>query len=284
MARQNTIDLTRVADLLAINGMTDRAGPLLDRAAELDPGDARPLWMSIRLAPGPRTRSAWGTRSSGSWPWAGPAWMRPGASRPAARSEALAKTLREDGRDADASALLQRLEAAEPRDLVLILTWTGDADLDLAVTEPLGATAPVATPRTVFGGAIVKNGYGKHPEEVYVCPRAFDGDYVVRVETIYDDQKNAAREATLTVVTHEGTDQEHKETHTISLAKPEPVTVHLTGGRRKKVLPFHAMPTAPVLATPGTRPAPAPTPARAADALRLPTPQPAPNAKPPARR
>ena len=50
------------------------------------------------------------------------------------------------------------------------LTWDGDADFDLIVDEPLGATASYQTPRTVFGGSMIKNGYGSHPEEVYVCP------------------------------------------------------------------------------------------------------------------
>ena len=80
---------------------------------------------------------------------------------------------------------------SEARDLFIRLTWTGDADFDLAVDEPLGATATYLTPRTVFGGSIVKNGYGRHPEEVYVCPRGFDGDYTIKVETIYNNPDKA---------------------------------------------------------------------------------------------
>ena len=71
------------------------------------------------------------------------------------------------------------------------LTWDGDADFDLVVDEPLGATASYQTPRTVFGGSVIKNGYGSHPEEVYVCPRAFDGDYTVRVSTIWTNPSQA---------------------------------------------------------------------------------------------
>src|SRR5262249_26251474 len=126
--------------------------------------------------------------------------------------EALAKSLTEEGRAAEADALLARLPEAEARDLVVRLSWLGDADLHLGVGEPLRGTDKVSAPRTVFGGAIVKNGFGAHPEEVYTCPRGFDGEYTIRVETIANDEKKPALKATLEIITHEGTPQEHKET------------------------------------------------------------------------
>ena len=131
------------------------------------------------------------------------------------QADRLASTLREQGRGAEADALLARLPAAEARDVFIRLSWDGDADYDLIVQEPLGAVAQVATPRTVFGGSIIKNGYGQHPEEVYVCPRGFDGDYTVRIALIYADPKKAPTRLTLETITHEGTPQEHKESHTL---------------------------------------------------------------------
>ena len=155
------------------------------------------------------------------------------------QAESLAKMLREEGRDDEAEALLARLPEAEARDLYVRLTWFGDADLDLVVEEPLGATARYQTPRTVFGGSILKNGYGSHPEEVYVCPRAFDGDYTIRVETIATDPEKPVTQATLEVITHEGTADEQKQVRTIKLGPaPIPVVVSLKGGRRKVTLPY----------------------------------------------
>jgi tetratricopeptide (TPR) repeat protein len=275
-------DLTRVADELAMRQMYDRAGPLLDRAAELDPSSALPLWMSISLALRSKDPERMGSSVekllSLGWPGTDEVW------RIEARKqvEALARLLREDDREAEAKTLLERLAQAETRDLVLRLTWIGDAGLDLVVEEPLGATARVLTPRTVFGGAIVKDGYGKHPEELYVCPRGFDGDYKVRVETLYNDEKAPVRQATLTIITHEGTDHEQRRTETIDLSRNEPVVVRLSGGRRKTVLPYQAPPPEPVAATPPAETKPArpstPTPAAAADALRAPG-EPAPKSK-----
>jgi hypothetical protein len=266
------VDLTRVADELAMRKMYDRAGVLLDAAMAKNPAAAQPIWMSIALSgkaqdPKRMAESLEKLLSLG-WPGIDDAW------RAFARKQAeeLAKALREGGREDEAQILLDRLPAAEARDLVLRLTWSGDADLDLAVEEPLGATARVATPRTVFGGAIVKNGYGNHPEEVYVCPRAFNGDYKVRVDMIYNDETNPAHDVTLEIITHEGTEQERSRTETIAIEGREPMVVPLEGGRRTTVLPFQAEPEIEPPAPPPTRrpTLTTPTPADAADALRAP--------------
>ncbi len=106
------------------------------------------------------------------------------------------------------------------------------------------------------------NGYGPHPEEVYVCPRAFDGDYAITVEKIVDyDEAKPVLEATLEVILHEGTADERKETHKINLAKPEPIVVKLDKGRRKTVLPFVA-PAGPPPAVAGPKPKDAPKDAK----------------------
>ncbi|MBX6316113.1 MAG: hypothetical protein IRY99_24855 [Isosphaeraceae bacterium] len=287
--------MTQAADLLVVNGYDEIAvtdargqthritvGELLDRAAEKDPQSPRAALMAMNYALRTKDPKRMGDAIerflSLGWPGKDEAGHnRDEAWRLAARRqvEALAEALRQSHRDAEADALLDRLRQAETRDLVLRLTWTGDADLDLVVEEPLGARACFQTPRTVFGGALVKNGYGKHPEEVYTCPRGFSGDYKVQIETIYNDEKDPATRATLEIVTHEGTPQEHKETRTIDLGKgrPAPIVVHLDGGRRTEVLPYKAPPLIQIILDPKTK-------AQAKDAT---TPAPKPAAAPPRR-
>lgn len=284
---QRPHDLTRVADALAIHEMYDRCGPLLDRATELDPGFATPLLMSVGLAQrtnDPKRMADTADRLLAlGWPGTD-AFYRAELRR---QVEELAKKLREEGRDPEAKTLLDRLTAAEPRDVLIRLTWSGDADLDLAVEEPLGAVAKVANPRTVFGGAILANGYGKHPEELYACPRGFNGTYTVKVDTIYNDDKNPAKGIQIEVITHEGTDREASKTYPFALDSPTPVTFTLEGGRRTTVLPYQTLPVPPVAvspapgekppaAAPTPRPRPSQTPANAADALRAPSPSPRP--------
>ena len=193
-----------MADLLFLHKAYERVGPLLDLAAEKVPHRSEPLIMSINLARATKDPKRMGDAVSRllelGWPGDDDR-IRLEARQ---QAESLAKTLREEGRDDEAEALLARLPEAEARDLFLRLTWVGDADLDLVVEEPLGATARYQTPRTVFGGSILKNGYGSHPEEVYVCPRAFDGDYTIRVETIATDPDKPVTQATLEIITPRG--------------------------------------------------------------------------------
>ncbi|MEO6811178.1 MAG: hypothetical protein ABI353_18880 [Isosphaeraceae bacterium] len=256
LARRGTepVIMTSVADLMIVHGFTDltvnhqgkpyrsSVGDLLDRAAEIAPHWDEPLLMSINLAersndPDRMIASVEKLLALG-WPG------RDEVYRANARKlvEVQAKRLQSDDKSDSARVLLDRLAGAEQRDLVVRLTWTGNAALDLAVNEPLGARADHFTPRTVFGGALVKEGRGSHPGSTYTCPLGFDGDYVVKVKPLYNDPDDPARQATLEIVTHEGTPEERIETRTILIDKPEPTTVRLEHGRRKVVLPFKAPP------------------------------------------
>jgi len=155
------------------------------------------------------------------------------------QADRLAKLLREDGRKADADLLMEKLASSEARDVVIRLTWDGEADFDLIVDEPLGATAKYETPRTVFGGSLITNGYGSHPDEIYVCPRAFDGDYRVKVSTIWTDPSKPVTRLTLEGITHEGTPEEKKQVTQIAPDDSgKPIVLTLKGGRRKVVMPY----------------------------------------------
>jgi hypothetical protein len=247
----NPNDLVGAADVLLVQKQYELVGPLLDQAMEKVPHRAEPILMSMLLAQATKDPRRMGDSVEKllSLGWPGGAGFDEAVRRDARRQvERLARMLREETRGAEADALLARLPEAEARDLFIRLVWTGDADLDLYVSEPLGATASYVTPRTVFGGSIVENGFGKHPEEVYVCPRGFDGDYSIKIETGYNNEEKPATKATLEVITHEGTPQEHKQTYTIPLTvgsgakPPPPIVVTLKGGRRKVVLPLFIPP------------------------------------------
>ena len=240
--------LVEVADIMILTDLNKvefadgrapvEAGALLDAAADKAPGRYEPIVLSIILAEknldGDRMAAAIERLFRLGWPDVDAIWRDNGRMR----ARALAKRLEAAGRPVEAAELIRRVEAAEPRDLYIRLTWTGNAGLDLAVTEPLGATASIAEPRTVFGGAIVKSGRGNDPESVYSCPLGFDGDYQVKVNTFYNSNDRPAEAVTLEVFHHEGTDQERLEVHKIILPMTEPIVVKLTGGRRQKVLPY----------------------------------------------
>ncbi len=238
-ATHNPNDLVSVADKLFLKGYYQRVGPLLDEAMKRVPHRFEPVAMSINLAGKTKEplRMADSIERLLSLGWPG----RDEYFRIESRNQAdrLAKLLREDGRKADAELLLAKLTESEARDFVVRLTWDGEADFDLSVDEPLGATAKFETPRTVFGGSLITNGYGPHPDEIYVCPRAFDGDYRLRVSTIWTDPSKPVTRLTLETVVHEGTPNEKKQVYQLSPDDPgKPIVVTLEGGRRKVVLPY----------------------------------------------
>jgi len=242
--------LVSAADQLFMKGYFERVGPLLDQAITQIPHRFEPLVMSINLAQKTkdpiRMADAVDRLLSLGWPGQDEYFRIEAANQ----VDMLDKALREDNRIQEADTLRARQTASEARDLFLRLSWDGNADFDLIVDEPLGATASYHTPRTVFGGSVVKNGYGSHPEEVYVCPRAFDGDYKVRITTIWIDPSKPVTRLTLESITHEGTAQQKKQSHDLSPDKPnKPIVVAVSGGRRKTVLPY-VDPIASILSSP----------------------------------
>jgi hypothetical protein len=256
---RDVAQLTTAADVLYLRGYYEPfevqvgkekelvgVGPLVDLAAQVAPHLPEPHMMSVNLAQKTndpeRMASSIESLLAIGWPNIDEV-IRFQARREA---EKMAESLRKSDRTAEADKLLAQVTESEGRDVFVRLSWKGDADLDLSVFEPLGATAYHPYRRTVFGGCLVKEGRGElHAEEVYVCPRGFDGDYTIRVATIYNNPDAPVKQATLEVITHEGMAGEHKETRTVVLSKPEPVVAHLSGGRRKEVLPFLAVITVP---------------------------------------
>jgi hypothetical protein len=251
----NPNHLISAADRLFLKGHYERVGSLLDQATVRIPHRFEPFVMSINLAqktkdPARMASAVEGLLSLG-WPGRDEYFRIEAANQ----VDTLEKKLREENRTKEADELRAKLTESEARDVFLRLSWDGNADYDLVVDEPLGATASYQTPRTVFGGSVVKNGYGSHPEEVYVCPRAFDGDYKVHVKTIWTDPSKPVTRLTLEMITHEGTAKPAKQSRELNPDKPEDsIVVHLSGGRRKKVLPY-VDPLAAILTSPvaGTR-------------------------------
>jgi hypothetical protein len=255
---KSPVDLRRVADMLILRneygtvgdpGFQTSVAELVDLATKNLPSDPYAPMMSINLATHDKDPKRMGEAAEQLLSLGWPGYDDKVRRDVKEQVKKMADALRVDNKSDEAEALMARLAESEARDVFLRLTWKGVSDIDMSVAEPLGATAQYHNPRTVFGGAIIKNGYGSHPEEVYVCPRAFDGAYTVAVEKVVDDDPaKPVNEATLEIILHEGTAEETRETRKINLSKPEPVVFKLTGGRRKEVLPFFVTKPEPVAA------------------------------------
>jgi hypothetical protein len=235
----NPNDLVATADMLLSRGYFERVGPLLDEAMTKVPHRGEPILESIMLASKTRDPSRMADSVDRLLSLGWPGMDEVARAEAVSQVEALITTLRELGNTKAADELKVKFDVSQARDLFVRLSWDGYADFDLRVTEPYGVTTSSEMQRSVFGGALLQNGYGKHPEEVYVCPRGFDGDYQIGVSTIWTDPSKPVTRLSLEVITHEGTPDEKKQVFELRPDKPvKPVVAHLSGGRRKVVLPY----------------------------------------------
>jgi hypothetical protein len=133
-----------------------------------------------------------------------------------------------------AERLKSAVAEAHERDLVLRLTWSGNADLDLIVEEPAGTVCSFENRDSPGGGVLTHDGYGPSAEncyEEYICAFGFRGDYRVRVRQSFGVPVSGR--ATLTLTRHAGTAEEQTETKTIVVDGNETaVAVSLDDGRR----------------------------------------------------
>ena len=218
-------------------GGYDRALRLYRQASRLAPLRPEPYALGLKLAQQQKDLSAIRWAATGIltnvWTVDYKRWHRLAETA----AEDAEKTLRAAGKTTEADSLHQAIREASRRDLMLHLTWSGEADLDLVVEEPSGATCSFAVPQTAGGGFFVHDGYGPRPErcyEEYVCPVAASGDYLVRIR--YVSGNVVGKRARLRVVRHFGTDEENATTRTVILdALDTTLRVSLDRGRRKEL-------------------------------------------------
>jgi hypothetical protein len=149
------------------------------------------------------------------------------------------RALRASGKGSQADALRDAMARARIHDLFVRLQWSGDADLDLSVQEPLGTTASCQEPQTRGGGVHRHDGYGPDPKncyEEYVCAFGVPGVYVIRVRRI--DGAIVGNRAQLTVVRNQGAKNETTQTFVIRLKGDRAaVRIPVLDGRRRELVP-----------------------------------------------
>ncbi|WP_261365093.1 VWA domain-containing protein [Anatilimnocola floriformis] len=148
-----------------------------------------------------------------------------------------------DKKPAEAKALDEAVRQAAVRDLVIMVKWTGDADIDISVDEPAGTNCSFRQPRSTSGGMLVgdvssadsvktTDGY----QEVYVCSEAFDGKYRLALNNVWG--KPTGGKVTVDIITHYGTPEQKVIHEQIPInAKGAIVQFEMKDGRRQDPLP-----------------------------------------------
>ncbi|MCC9609603.1 hypothetical protein LOC68_04390 [Blastopirellula sp. JC732] len=146
--------------------------------------------------------------------------------------------LQQEGRIDEAKEFSRQLNEALIRDCIVNVTWTGDADLDIAVEEPTGAVCSLRNPRTVGGGVLLGDTASslnqqddKGFSETYVCPVGFPGEYKLLIRRIWGEV--TAGKVTVDVYTSYGAKQQKHIREQIPLGEsPALVNFTLKDGRR----------------------------------------------------
>jgi hypothetical protein len=150
--------------------------------------------------------------------------------------------LEKEGRTDELVAYRTRLNEAIRRDCVVLVSWTGDADVDFEVEEPSGSICSLHAPRSTAGGVNLGDAYSSDADEAspvlseaYVCPQAFAGKYKVRIHRVWGDV--AAGKVTVDVYRHVGTDKAEHERKQLELTDKDALVVFdLDNGRRTEPL------------------------------------------------
>lgn len=211
----------------------DRAVALCRQASLVDPSNSRALEQGLRFSEiaSDADGMAWAAGGLLKQEWPERNTELQGLAK---RSlEAMAHRLGQQNRPEDRKRLLTSASEQGRRDLVVHLSWIGDADLDLEVKEPTGSICSTLTRRTPNGGTFVGDMPGEGPTERYVAAEAFSGSYEIRVRTVWGSP--AGGKAQVRVIRHQGTDKEIQEVMQLDVATGKPVRVELADGRRSEM-------------------------------------------------
>jgi hypothetical protein len=246
----------RVAKLLARHDLKEAAIRLYREAADKAPLAHEPYLESLELAVelGDARTVTWAATRLLSQAWVN---VQDELHKLAlSRAIEFEQRLRKAGRTSEADDLSQQIQEANTRDLVIRMTWQGDADLDLNVLEPFGTICSPQNRVTAAGGVLAKDSFGKdvgsakNPGELYVCSRGLSGPYEIRVERIWGNPLGGR--AKIEVTLHEGTPQQKRTTHFLSVTSSKPLVVDLATGRRTQLLAIPQF-VPPVTSSAGTK-------------------------------
>jgi hypothetical protein len=235
-------DLMYIGAYLGQIGLPNRALQVYRQAAAIDPLRPEPYMLGLRAARATDDLEGLKWASLGIL---GQAWPKDKtdvwqAGIGVARE--VLERLRADKRMEEANAFQAALDKAVARDAVVIVTWTGEADIDLMMEEPSGTVCSLRNPRTTSGGILLgdaiaqtdRDSYGGH-SEVYVCPKGFDGTYKLLVRRIWGDVVTG--KVNVEVITHYRTANAADVRKKIELDKDEAVIAFdLQDGQRKEPL------------------------------------------------
>jgi len=247
---ENNLDLMYVAAYLSRSGLENRALEIYRRVALDAPTRSEPFMLGLKTAQKINDMEAmqWATIGILSQ-----AWQNDKADiwkNTYRLAEATLAKLREEGREKEAAAFESKLDEAVVRDCIVVVSWTGEADVDLLVEEPAGTVCSFRNTRTTSGGVMLGDSLpqtsqqsGGSYREVYVCPKGFAGDYRMMLRRVWG--KLTAGKVTVDIYTnYRGENATHRQEQIPLDDKDALVLFRVEQGRLKDSLEDHQVATA----------------------------------------
>jgi hypothetical protein len=148
--------------------------------------------------------------------------------------------LLDEGRTEEAAKFSSELKEALAHDVIIRVTWTGDADIDLAVEEPSGTVCSIENLASAGGGTLLGDafpGSSNQPagtvSETYICPQGFSGQYRVLIRRVWGNVSTG--HATVDIVTDLGRPSERVIRQEVPLTEKDALVVFdVKEGRRNQ--------------------------------------------------
>jgi hypothetical protein len=229
----------KVAKYLIARDMNEQALVILEDIHHAAPALSQPLEIALALAMQTENYNAmrWSAAGVLSQGWTDDKLPLIEKARLATRMVFVKLT--QESRVMEATALKNEIENALRRDVVVRVTWTGDADVDISVEEPAGSICSVNNPRTIGGGMLLSDGNSlKDPgtegySETYVCPHGFSGRYRVLVSKAWGEV--TAGKVTVEVMTDYGSENERYVKQLVPVGeKSSLIELEVVEGHRKE--------------------------------------------------
>ena len=235
-------DILHVAARLENIGSDKAALRLCKRVAELDPSRREPYVIGLRLAErlGDYETMTWACEGVLSQAW--PAEFKPVVDKASLLARSTYAELIQSGRTDQAAKFGAALKLASAHDVVVRVSWTGDADIDLAVEEPGGTICSLENRSSAGGGTLLGDSYPGQGEdntgtvsETYVCPKGFSGQYRLLVRKVWGEVSTG--QVSVEIVTDAGRDAQRFIRKEIPLTEKDALVVFdVQQGKRKEKL------------------------------------------------
>jgi tetratricopeptide (TPR) repeat protein len=232
----------RAAQTMAEDKRFDQALAFCQQASQLEPNRAQIYTQAMSYAGQLKDLQAmeWAASNllSRDWP------SDNGNLQEKARGEveSLAALLKSERRQAEAAKMAAVADRCKVRDLVIELSWQGEAGLALQVKEPIGTVASFEHRQTPGGGTLIGDTLSD-PASSYIAAEGFTGDYEVTIRRLYGQPLGA--KAKLKITQHKGTPEQTERIETVVLDRDAKLHVTLDQGRRTSLAQISPAPTTP---------------------------------------